>query len=219
MRARAQQSGQRTAPVTGQGSVPPGAWRANATCCDASRYPPGTSAPRPSAHLRQENSPIAGNACQPPVGRTSANTASSELDNADGTSGGDAPGVWVGPGLVRASRRGSPSGREREARSRPAGTRAPTTGSALATAPQSAQAPPACHDSAIPVAPVGGRQAVAPSSSAMSSAERTILPAARFCSRWATRDVPGISRMLSRWARSHASPTWAGKAPMRSATA
>ncbi len=32
-------------------------------------------------------------------------------------------------------------------------------------------------------------------------------------------EVPGISSTLSRWASSQASPTWAGVAPSRSATA
>src|SRR5262249_18617874 len=65
-----------------------------------------------------------------------------------------------------------------------------------------------------------GASAVAaiPSNSSRTCGESVSCPAARFSRRWATDDVPGISRMLGERCSNHASATCIGVTPSRPAT-
>src|SRR6516164_5061732 len=60
--------------------------------------------------------------------------------------------------------------------------------------------------------------AAIPPNSARICGDRVNCPAARFSRRWATDDVPGISRMLGERCSSHASATCIGVPPSRPAT-
>ena len=60
--------------------------------------------------------------------------------------------------------------------------------------------------------------AAACSSASRSDGRQLDVATAMFSSRWSRLDVPGISRMASSCARSHANPTWAACTPTRSAT-